>query len=77
MSSLPALKIESPGASWQGTKVFLDGVEIKGLRELTLDISVDDINTVRMVIAVDRVEVDAETLVALQAHVKSKEGDEK
>jgi hypothetical protein len=58
------------GGTGATTDVRLNGQEVPGLRELVLEISAENATVVTLVIGVDDVDVDADTIVALQAIVK-------
>lgn len=67
--SLPTLKIDTEHADLFGAKVELDGEPIPGLRELELSMDIDSVNEVTLTIGVEGVEVTAQALSALKAHV--------
>lgn len=69
--TLPTLEIESTGDSLRQAVVRLDGMEIRGLTGLHLQMSVNDFNHATLVINVGEVRCDAATLAALQAVVDS------
>lgn len=61
------------GPTGREMDVQLNGEPIPGLKEITLYIATEDVTEVSLTIEVDRVEVDAETMVALQALADAKE----
>lgn len=65
------LKIRQPDLSPHSCQVWLDDHEITiGLRSLSIDFHAEEVTTARLEIYVDDLDVDAQTLAALQAHVK-------
>lgn len=71
--TLPKLRIESKGRVGYGTHVYLNDFEVPGLEAITLTMRVDDVAQCDLTIAVDTVDVDAETMLQLQALVDAKE----
>lgn len=67
---LPTLSIEGEGPLTRGAVVKLDGHEVSGLRSLQLHMATDEISAVTLTLDVDRVDVSAEVLAALQAIVR-------
>ncbi len=64
------LTIESHGLHGHGARIWLDGQEISHcLTEVTVRIGRDAVTHAELSILVDRIEVDAQTLAALQAVV--------
>ena len=67
--SLPMLKLRALN-SLAGAIIELDGRQIPGVRSLHLTLGVGKLNEVVLRIGLTDVDVDAETLVALEAYVK-------
>ena len=68
-----SLKVRQDRPNPLSTRVWLDGHEIsRGLSGLTVDFDVMDVTRARLTILVDEVDIDAETLAHLQAHVEAK-----
>lgn len=67
MTALPKLRITSTGPMGLHTHVFLDDVEVKGLEAVSLRMATHDVNICQLTICVDRVDIDAETMLQLQA----------
>jgi hypothetical protein len=68
------LVVRSPNATGRTTRVWLNGQEIsRCLQSVVLTITGDDVTKAVLTIGVDRVEIDAQTLAALQALVESDE----
>lgn len=66
--SCVSLRIEGDGATASGYRVFLDGQDVSNFtRELSLGMSVDEVNTATLTVYVDRLEVSAETRAKLVA----------
>ena len=53
-----------------GTEVYLDDVKLDGVVELVVRMGVQEPNEVSMVISVDHVDIDVETLAKLEALVE-------
>jgi hypothetical protein len=60
------------GLLLRGYKVAIDGQEIEYLRDIELKMGVDEFNHCTLSFFVDELEVDAEFLAALEAHIKAK-----
>lgn len=70
------LKIEQHDIHPTSTRVWLNGQDITtSLRSISVAWDKDDITQSTLVIGVRELEVDAETIANLQAHVKPKDGD--
>lgn len=60
------------GLVFSDYETTVDGVEIDKITSLKLEMGTEIVNTCTMTFLVDDVEVDAEFLAALQAHIESK-----
>jgi hypothetical protein len=69
--SLPRLTVNLDGPTGHHGRVYLDGHDISGgLQELAIRFSHSDLTIAEIVLAVGELEVDAPTLLLLQANVK-------
>jgi hypothetical protein len=65
------LKIRCDRPMGHAARVWLNDFEVSSfLTGLTLELNVGEVNTVELRILVEDIDIDAETLVALGAHVK-------
>lgn len=64
------LKIEQTSFNPSTRKVWLEGVELRHLMDLTLEFSPDVVTTATLTIGVDALEVDAETAAHLIAEIR-------
>ena len=68
------LKIRQPTLHPNTCQIWLDGQEItNGLTGLTVNWDVDEVTNAELRILVDELDVDADTLAVLQAHVEGKD----
>lgn len=63
---------ETSGLRFSDYETTIDGVEIEHLTELKLDMGVDTFNQCSLTFFVDSVEVDANFVAAVEAHVNDK-----
>ena len=61
------------GLLLRGYKVAIDGQEIEYLRDIELKMGVDEFNHCTLSFFVDELDVDADFLAAVEAHIKAKE----
>lgn len=66
---LPTLTIHGDGPILRDAVVMLDGLEVRGLRSLSLTMADDEMNTVTLTIEPGEVRVSADVIAALQALV--------
>jgi hypothetical protein len=65
------LKLRNTGIVGNGARVWLDGHEIShGLTGLDISLDVSDATTATLRILVDDLDIDAQTLAVLEAHVR-------
>lgn len=68
--SLLKLKVRADGPTARNCRVWLDNYEIShGLQGLTITFDVGDVNRAELRIMIDELDVDAETLNVLAAHI--------
>lgn len=66
------IKGEGHGLGSRGIKVFIDDTEITCCRSLNLTLNTDEINHCTLELAPGELDIDAETLAALVAHVDTR-----
>lgn len=67
---LHRVSIFAPGISGLGSRVYLDGVEVKGLRRINLNVQMEEANVLILELIVDGVNVEA----GVEPRIKSEAG---